>query len=140
MVPAAGREDDRRAVGDEHDNRVPVLVTGLPRMTGELLEALLDRDPLAIVHRQAGDDGELGREIDRLGIRVLIVGAGRLRAAHAELESHPGLKVLMVAGDGGRSELHEFVPHRRRLGGISADILERALRDAAAWPPAWERV
>jgi hypothetical protein len=139
---AAGAEagQDRETVCAERLTPLPVLVDGLPRMTGELVEALLRRDPLAELHRHAGAPQELEDTLDRLGIRMLIVGLVRLHAADAALARRPALKVLVVAGDGSEGELHEFVPVRRRLGEISAGTLERALREAAAaWPPVWER-
>jgi len=140
MAAGAARQEDRGVMRDEFLTPLPVLIAGLPPMTGDLIGALLERDPLAEVHQHGGAGEDLVVEVDRLGIRVLIVGAERLEEAHAAASSRPMLKVLVVAADGGDSELHEFVPVRRRLGEISADTLERTMRDAAvSWPP-WERV
>lgn len=121
--------------------RLPVLIAGLPPMTGELIGALLERDPLAEVHRHGDGGAGLVDAVERLRARILIVGPECLDAAQAAAaSSRPDLKVLVVAADGGDSALHEFVPVRRRLGEISASTLMRAVREACVPPARWETV
>lgn len=109
----------------------------MPKLTGDLVHGLLERIPLAEVYRRA--DGVPLSEIDRLDIRVLIVGSASAADAHALMLSRPVLKVLVVSPGSGDGEMHEFVPNRRCVGQICEETLARALRDAAvSCPPAWE--
>ncbi len=117
--------------------RLPVLIAGLPELTGNIVCGLLERIPLAEVHR--GGDKTLSADVDRLRIRVLIVGTAGAAEAHAAMLSRPVLKVLVISPGSGEGEVHEFVPTRRLLGQICEETLSRALCDAAVhWPPGWE--
>lgn len=134
MVAPGSPRNDVRCVSAQ---RVPVLVAEVPELIGDIVCGLLERIPLAEVYRCRA--GTLSTDVDRFGIRVLIVGMAIAAEAHTLMLSRPVLRVLVIAPGSGEGEVHEFVPTRRRLGQICEETLAHALHDAAGpWPPVWE--
>jgi chemotaxis response regulator CheB len=113
------------------DHRIRVLLVEMPRMLGDIVTRVIRAQPDMLVVGGLQDRTELTNEAARFGPDVIVLGT-----ADAELpteclqvlQANPGVRVLVVAGEGRRGFLWELRPQRQSLGEVSPDALVDVIR------------
>lgn len=112
---------------------VRVVVATVPRMSRELVIAILERDASIDVIENGPRLQELRRLLARTAADVLIVNADALTPGERDslLYDRCRLKMLVLGADQQTASLVALVPEETPLGELNADALLDVVRSAA---------
>jgi DNA-binding NarL/FixJ family response regulator len=116
--------------------RTRIILSGLPRMLGEIIRELVRTEPDLCIVGEYRDRGQALEAIERKTPDVVITGLERLARPDVAdlLGHHPAVRVLAVSADGSESYLYELRPHERMLGEVSPRTLLTAIRRTTCLP------
>lgn len=104
-----------------------IILANVPRFLNEVLRRALSHATDLSIVGEVNDWSELSAAISRTGAHWIIVsqppGAPMAQAVDALLATHPGIRALNVASDGGHLTLRWLEPHERDLDEFSLEEL-----------------